>query len=154
MHIRKAEEKDIPSILVLGRRMHAESPRFSSFAFNPDKCADLCRNLITSPMGRVFVAEKEKEILGVFAGFVAEHFFSDELTASDVAVYVLPEYRNGMAFIRMLQAFEDSVTPDNGSIEVTLGISTEINPEKTRRLYACMGYSNVGFTMRRTLNHV
>lgn len=154
MIIREAIAEDIPQMVAMGVLMHAESPRFSAFEYSHEKCTNLCQHLIDSPDGRLFVAEKDGGLVGMFAGFAFEHFFSPELTVSDVFVYVLPEHRKGRAFFKLLRAFEASVTPAEGTIEVTLGISTEVHTDETAGVYERLGYKKLGYTMRRTLGDV
>lgn len=154
MDIRPARFDDIPALVSLGEQMHAESPRFSRFAFAPEKCAEFARGLIESPQGFVFVAETGSEIIGLFAGFKTEHFFSFDRMASDVAVFVLPAHRGGSAFLRLLRAFEAAVAEGEDKLEIILGISTEVHTAQTAELYAKLGYSSIGASMGKVVGDV
>lgn len=150
--IRAATVADIPALLGLAKRMHAESPRFARRTFVPGKCEAVIRALLTGQVaGSVFVAEKNHAIVGMAAGFVVEHFFGDEKTASDLAVYVTPEERGGSIAIKLIRAFEHAVRAA-GAVELTLGISTEIAAERTVDLYERLGYRRSGYSMLKELH--
>ena len=150
-NLRAAVEKDIPALLGLAKRMHGESPRFSRLTFAPEKCEALLQALTSGKVaGGVLVAEKAGIIVGMVAGFVVEHFFGIEKTASDLAIYVAPEHRGGLIAAKLIRAFERLVR-ELGAVEVTLGISTELNVERTVELYQGIGYRRSGVSMLKEL---
>jgi GNAT superfamily N-acetyltransferase len=138
--VRFATQVDVPEIVHVGKIMHAESPRFSKFPYSPAKVAKFVAALMASPVGCVIVADHPHVgIIGFYGGFVAEHFFSETKFASDAAVFVAPAYRGGSAFVRMAMLFEEWAKT-HGAVEFQPGVSTEVNPDKTLKMYERLGY--------------
>lgn len=136
--IRLATIADVPEIVELGAVMHAESPRFQRFPYDAGKVADVAATMILSPKSIVILADCHG-IVGIFGGFIAEHFFSTAKYASDAVMFVHPDYRGGATFPRMLKTFEKwAIT--QGAIEIAPGISTEVHADRTLALYERLGY--------------
>lgn len=150
INIRYARPSDIPSLVELGRRMHGESPRFARLAFDPERLAGVAANLIPNKDACVLVGDAGGVIIGLFVGFVLQHFFSTALYATDLALYVRPEDRGGSLAVRFLRRFESWAT-GLGAAECVPGISTEVEVERTARLYERLGYKRSGLIMRRSL---
>lgn len=140
--IRPATLLDVPQLVVLGERMHAES-RFSAMGYAPDKVAALLTGLISSPVGCVLVAERQGAVVGGMAGYCDAHFFSNDLFAADLAVFVEPDRRGGIAAARLVRAFVDWATR-RGARMIQVGISTGVHVEQTTRLYESLGFARVG----------
>ena len=142
--IRQALFCDIPSLVAMGANLHAESPRYSVTTYSPHKVERLAQAIV---MGRVpdsviFVAEEEEngELIGMFAGAVTEHWFSEDKIATDYTFYVRPEYRGrGKTAVRVVRAFERWALA-RGVKSLVFGSSTEINTERTADLYKALGY--------------
>lgn len=149
MIIRDATLNDAPDLLRMGELMHHESPRFNKFTFDLDKTRKLIEFLVTNSNGIVIVAERDGKLIGMLGGMVSEHFFSRDTYACDFVVFIDPEHRGGSTVIRMIKLFEQRAK-DLGAKEVSLGISTEVNTERTANLYEKLGYmrSSVGTIKR------
>lgn len=145
MTIRAATLEDIPAIVELGRRMHAESPRFSKLQYAPDKVEATFTIALTDHRYFTLVkVEEDGEIIGGFAGFMAPHWCSYDEVAQDLAVFVRPDRRGGMLAARMVKAFvywADS----RGAKLIALGISTGVMVEETARLYKSLGLKQFGY---------
>lgn len=137
--LRTARMADIPALVELGRQMHGES-RYARYEFNPVKYAGVLRAVI--PQGLTFVAEIGGGIVGVFVGAVESHFFGDSKMSRDLLVYVVPAHRGriGAGLIREYKRRAKAI----GVLEVYLGISAGILPERTERLYELEGFNRVG----------
>lgn len=142
--VRLATEDDIPALVQLGAAMHAESPRYNRFAFDAEKTQGFIRNLVVSPVGFAAVAEEAGALVGMLGGIAIEHFFGHDLTAVDVAVYVAPAHRGGSIALRLVQEFEHWAQ-SVGAREALLGVSTEVQPERTSKLYTRLGYRLSGY---------
>lgn len=129
-------------LLVLAALMVTESPRYSRHGFAVHKARDLITLLIQR--GGLFVAVKESEIVGFFAGLVSEQFLSHALCATDIGVFVVPEHRGGSAFVRLVRAFEEWAIR-GGASEIQLGVSTQVATESTVRMYERLGYTMASF---------
>lgn len=87
----------------------------------------------------MFVAIKKDQIVGFIAGVVVEQFLSLDLFACDIGVFVLPEFRGGSCFVRLVKTFENWAK-EKGAQEIQLGVSTGVHPEQTVRMYERLGY--------------
>lgn len=151
VEIRPATVDDVPAILGLAKRMHAESPRFSRRAFSAAKCEAALAALLAGRLtGSTLVAEKDRTIIGMMVGIVTEHFFGTEKMATDLALYIAPEHRGGSLAPKLIKAFEKAMRA-TGAVEVSLGISTEIAAERTVELYRAQGYRLSGYSMLKEL---
>lgn len=151
--VRYATEFDTSALVRLGRAMHDESPRFRARQFDEVKALAVSRNVISSPSGCAIVAEKEGEIIGMVGAFVFEHFFGQDKIVSDYVVYVSPGHRGGTLMVRMVKLLE-AWAREVGAVELSLGVSTEVEAERTVRLYEQMGYRQSGFSVLKDINHV
>lgn len=145
MTIRDATIEDIDQILDLGKRMHAESSRFGALAFDEGKVRSLFAGLIGSEDAIVLVAEvPDGEIIGGFAGFASEHWYSTDKVAQDLALFVRMDRRGGILAARMIKAFV-SWAQERRCKQITLGISTGIRVEETAQLYRSLGLKQFGY---------
>lgn len=84
------------------------------------------------------------EVLGGFYGHVRKTFFCDELLAHDMGWWVKESARGSLAAIKLLADFEDWAKAQ-GARKIMVGQSTEINIEKTTRLFQNCGFRVIGF---------
>lgn len=135
--IRQATMTDVPALIELGAMMHAESPRYRHLTFRADKLAGLSHSLVDD--GILLLAVDHGRPVGMAVGFVMEQFFTDSRLAADLAIYVIPAHRGGPWFLRLVKAFERRAL-DLGADEISLGVSTEVDTERTAGLYERLGY--------------
>ena len=147
--IRVATISDMPRLLELGRRLLSESA-LSRFTFDFAKAADSLANIITGG-GVVFVAERDGEIIGGFAGGVTELWYSKDKVGFDYSLFIQPGSRSGITAIKLVQAFEVWAT-ELGAVELHLGISTGVNIDGTTRLYEHLGFQQVGPLFKKKVN--
>lgn len=147
--VRRATVEDVPSLIAMGQALHDESPHYGSTGFSPAKLERqfhaLQGSLLSEP-GAVFVAEEGGEVAGMAVCFAAERWFSNDVYVTDLTVYVRPEHRGGRAFPRLVQAIE-AWAAGQGIKEIILGVSTEIDAERTVRWYELHGYQLSGYAM-------
>lgn len=148
--IRPATIDDIPRIVDLGKMLHQES-RYAPISFNEEKVATLMRYLIEKD-GVVFVAEVDGEIVGGIAGAITEFWFSSETQAFDYSFFLAPEARHGMQAVRLMSAFENWARI-HGARQIDMGITTDINVDKSARLYTGMGYKECGKLFVKEIDH-
>lgn len=145
MSIRQATIDDLGAIIALGKQMHAESGRFGVLAFDEQKVRDRFANLVANDNAFVLVCEQEDgEIVGGFAGYVAEHWYSTDKAAQDLALFVRPDRRGGIAAARMVKAFI-AWAKERGALQIVLGISTGVRVEETAALYRSIGLKQFGY---------
>ena len=141
LKIRQGDTDDIMSLIMLGREMHKESPRFRDMDYDEDKLMHLGLGL--AEQGGIFIAEKDDKPVGMVLGMVTEHFFGHDLMATDLAFYVHPDHRGGTLAVRMLKKFE-AWAFSLGAKVISVGVSTEVGSERTGQLYERLGYRITG----------
>lgn len=140
MGIRRANPADIADILALGRKMHAES----WYAYLPfDEQKVLAAIELVMRGGFLAVYEVDGVIAGGMAGILTEFWFSREQMATDLALFIEPGRRGGIAASRLVQAFIVWAR-DAGAQEVSLAISTGVRAQETGDLFEAMGLRRVG----------
>jgi GNAT superfamily N-acetyltransferase len=146
--IRPATYDDLDMLLLIAKAMQEESPRFSRMTFSQRKMLQLFINLIDSENGLVLVAEVEGEIVGGFAGMVIEHFFTDDLVANDIGLFLIPNARGGTLAARLIKQYIAWAKTKTEFIQ--LGISTGVHMEKTAELYQALGLQqcSIGFEVK------
>lgn len=139
--IRAAKHDDIPRLIELGRLMH-DTTSYALLGFDEDKVRTLLATLIGGA-GVVFVSEHDGQIVGGFAGGIAEYWFSRDLNAFDYAVFVDPAKRNGMIAVRLVTVFCEWAR-QMGAKHIQLGITTGVHVEATAKLYRALGFEEIG----------
>lgn len=145
MKIRPAVLADLDRLEELGKRMHAESPRFSRLTYNAGKVYSMLTTALADPRYFLHVAEQDNgELAGGLLGFAMPHWCSDDEVACDLAVFMEPGRRGGMAAARLVKAFR-SWADDRGVKQTNLGISTGVHVEETAQLYRAIGLKQFGY---------
>lgn len=144
--IRPATPEDIPRMVELGRAMHAESATFSRMRFDNDKAAGAIAGAIASPNGFAYVAERGGQVIGGMVAMVAPHYFSPDLVACDLALFIGPEHRGGLAATRLISAYAEWAT-ERGAVLIQLGVMTGVNVDKTEALLHRLGWNRSGLVM-------
>ena len=146
MTIRFALAKDVPALVQGGAQMH-QLTRFRSQPYNPQKVAQTFADLINPGASNKYaflIAENGKgQLVGALIGVVEQQIFSDAWTASIMHYDVLPEARMGGYGVRLLKAFEQWAN-NRKVIEISFGINSENEMERTGKFAARMGYRKVG----------
>lgn len=140
--IRDANLYDLPALLVLGQQMHAESPRFSRLRFSASRLESTLRLLLGSGQF-VMVAEEGGRLVGGMLAVAMPHYASDDLVASDLALFVTPDARGGMAPVKLIKAYT-AWADKRGAVITQVGITTGVKTETTAALYERMGLKRCG----------
>lgn len=144
--IRPACASDIPRMVELGRAMHGESPVFRRLAFDAQRLAGTIGRAIDSDSGFAFVSEHDGMVVGGFLAMVTPHWFSSDLVACDLALFIDPEYRGGMAAVRLISAYVDWAK-SRGAALIQIGVMTGVNVDKTEALLHRLGWHRSGLVM-------
>lgn len=130
--IRHATLADVPRLVEMGRRFHAEAYQ-DTLAENPTQMAVMARRLITDEHGVIFVAETDGRLVGMIGMLVYAHHLSAEWTAGEVMWWIEPEARG--SGVRLLKAAE-AWARDQGAQKIQM-----IAPNaRVGTLYTRLGY--------------
>lgn len=148
--IRPATAADIPALIALGAVMHAESPRFSRYSFMPERLDGNIRMVLGYEYGFAVVAESGGELVGGLLAVAMPHYACDLLQACDLAYFVRPDRRGGIAAVRLADAYREWAAGLGAS--ASIGINTGVQPERTAKLLAALGAEQTGtvWTWRET----
>jgi len=140
--------EDVPAIVDLGRRFHAES-HYRAVPYDDAWTRRTMTNYASGhPEAFLRVAYEGDTLIGFFAGRLGAVIFSPEKAAIQDLLYVAPEARNGRAGLRMLAQFLDwAAAHDPAFIDFTQ--STGIKPAGFDALMARHGFENQGTVYRR-----
>jgi GNAT superfamily N-acetyltransferase len=139
--IRQATHDDVARMLDVGEELHQHSS-FASMTWNREKAEAMVRSLIDNDQFCIAYVRDEK-IVGFMGGYVTQTWYSDDFIACDLSLFVLPEYRGGMAAVRMIEAFT-TWSLGRAVKQIRPGVSTGEVGETAERLYERLGYQRVG----------
>jgi RimJ/RimL family protein N-acetyltransferase len=143
--VRRVTSEDLPRILELARQFHAESPYHRDFAMNEAKVVAMIERAMFDPAWYAAVVVDGEAIVGMALIFSTDMFYSDAREAGDLTFYIVPEYRNGFAALRLLTA----VTEWAKMLEVArlhINPNTGINHEAAARLFERAGFARTAET--------
>lgn len=97
---------------------------------------------------KLFILNNESSILideenGVVKGFMAVRISTPiagvDVIASDVALFVKPEFQGGLTVVKLIKRYE-SWAKEKGAKCIELGVSSGLNHERTLSIYSNLGY--------------
>ena len=141
--IRLVTSCDEKAIIQLGNEMHCAS-RYAWIPFSPERFWKTVMQCGQSELGYAKVFENEKkEVIGGLMGVLQPYYFSDAMSAHDLAVFVQAGMRGGIAANLLLRDFENWAD-DHQAIEVRLGVTAGIKDDLAGKLYKRLGYQEAG----------
>jgi hypothetical protein len=144
MAVRIATQRDIPALIEIGRRIHAES-RFQRMGYDADKLAHSAEQIVVSGHSThcCFVSEFDGQVTGLFLGCIEEYFFSRARVAHSILMYVAPERRGGPTALRFIMAFRNWATNRNAA-ELTINVASGVSIARTDRFLKRVGLRLTG----------
>ena len=147
--IRAGEERDLAQLLAMSALMRDETITMRAILIDEAKLASVYRRAFDPNDDRMclFVYERSGQIQGGMLGYIAEYYFSRELFAADLYLYVTPECRrslaSGLVARRLFQGYRDWAIA-RGVREVRAGVSTGIMVQAAHRFYMGLGMTHIG----------
>ncbi|MDO8300473.1 GNAT family N-acetyltransferase [Lacisediminimonas sp.] len=148
MKIRYANTNDVPTLAILGRRIHAET-RFAAFDYSTLRVTENLYDIIELGQNErgtncLLIAEDERgSIAGVLIGVIERHLFSDLPVASVMVYYVFPEKRMSGAGFKLISAFR-RWAENRSAFEICVGINSATQLERSDRLLTRIGFERTG----------
>ena len=138
-------DEDLEQLLTIGEEVVKESPHYRHKKFDRSKLSKVLLATRVHP-NKIFItySKKEGRIEGVILGRISEQYFSDELVASDMVMFVKPEHRGSPLFVRLFKNFE-KWSKDNKATSIVIGHTTGINMDKVQGMYTRLGYNTMGY---------
>jgi GNAT superfamily N-acetyltransferase len=151
MEIREYNLDDVKDMINLGYMMHQEGA-YKFLPYAPEKLKLLAESFKKNKQGNMWVGLYENKIIGMYIAFVSEYFFCYEKIASDLLLYVHPDYRKkcpSMA-IRLIKKAEEWARQQK-AIEFCPASSVGISIGKVAKLYNFLKYDTVGNLFKKRL---
>ena len=136
--------EDLDVLMDIGESMHKESPRFSRMSYSPAKVLQMFIDLINADCGLIVVAEQDDKIIGGIAAIVSQHWFSQDLMASDIALFIVPEHRGGITAVRLVKHYV-AWAKEQGAVITQMGISTGVHADETAAMFKAIGLKQFGY---------
>jgi GNAT superfamily N-acetyltransferase len=147
--IRRATLADVPAIVELAAAMHAESPHHQAMNLNAAKVAHALSLMLARPLtALLLVIDTGGVIDGGAIAHIESPWFSDDLIAQEVAMYVTPAKRGGLGAARLV-AHMDAWARAMGARLLLAGCTTGITAERTIALYEHLGFARVAVGVER-----
>jgi len=141
--IRRPALGDVERLVELGARMHGEGA-FAFLPFDREKVRQFATDCTgAAPKRCGLVAERDRRVIGMFAGYLTEYFFCREKIACDLVLYVEPESRGSSAAARLVVAFR-AWARAHGAREICLATSNGVQADATGRFYQTLGLTKTG----------
>lgn len=142
--IRDAVKEDLPRIVDLGKIMHAEARRLNKLTYVPAKAYIAIGALIGQENGLVRVVEEDGELTGGIAAMIKPHWFSTDLIAMDLALFMRPDKRGSLAAARLIKEYTEWAASKDAKI-TQFCISTGVHLASTGALLERMDFKPSGF---------
>ncbi len=147
--IRSATLSDIDAIVELAEPMYLES-NYTALQYSEVQNRRYLGMIIDHDAGTVILAERDGRLVGVYIGMATPVFFSPDIVATDVIMYVLPEERRGSVGRQLVEAFE-AWARSKGAVQIRPGVSIGGNIEAPARLYHACGYQTSGYAFLKNI---
>jgi N-acetylglutamate synthase-like GNAT family acetyltransferase len=137
--IRTATEADIPEIVRLGSQSLIDGPYAGMLKDTPEQSAKLAMEVIQKSNGKILLYQNDSgKVAGLIGFIVFPHYFTGELTATEIMWYILPEDRAGGNGIKLLWEAEKEAKAMGAK---WMGCSAP--DAQTASIYARFGYKTV-----------
>lgn len=143
--IRNATHYDVAVMAEIGRLMHAEGV-FSKFNYDYERVVRLISTLIELDRGIAIVATEGDKIIGGFIGSLDQHWFGNDMQAYDLALFIVPEKRQGLTAVRLIKEYIKQAKA-LGASQISIANSTGFEPERVKALFEYTGFKQVGYVM-------
>jgi GNAT superfamily N-acetyltransferase len=139
---------NLADVLHLGLAMHQEGA-YSTVEFDVQRTAYcIVEMVMKNPDGfGVLGYDKDGKAVAMMAGGVSSYFFSPKRKAYDHVWYVVPEHRGSRTAVLLLKRFVEWAR-SRGAGEIFVGVTTNIEPERTGKLLSRLGFKHVGGNYR------
>lgn len=138
-HVRVATPEDFPAWMALVEQLH-ERCVYQPIPLDRSRCLRAFAQCNNSALGTVLLADGPDGLEGFLIGIAQPLWWANAKYATDLAFYAS---RSG-AGASLAKRFLSWAKALPGVAEITLGVSSGIDPERTGQLYERLGLRRVG----------
>jgi len=118
---------------------------YAGFPLNREQMAQTVDLLLTSPIGRIYVAERKGDVVGMIGGLLFRHPITGEATVSELFWWVEPEHRGiGIRLLKRAEQWAEEV----GAVRMHMVAPTT----DVGQMYLRLGYSPLETTYQKALS--
>jgi hypothetical protein len=147
--IRAATLTDIPALVEMGARMHAERVHQSRLPYRTEKVSSLLYQLMTGAEAIVLVAPCGEELAGCAIAVISTEWYSDAHTANELVLFVDAAHRGSSTIAAMLIAGLDAWAQAKNVAQLSAGSRIGCDAELQARLYERMGFQRTSIGLER-----
>ncbi len=141
--IREAVHLDLLPLSELASAYVQEVADYGGVTYSHEAAVQGAMATISHPDGTILLATSEGRILGFIWAFCGQHLpWSQDLIASDVIHYVLPEHRGKLVGYRLLKAYRDWAVAKGAKV-VNLSVASGITTDRTVKLFERLGFQPI-----------
>lgn len=142
--VREATLLDISAVCMHLMNMH-ETTSYKTTNVDVVKMSKSLKEFVELEGVCFFILEANGEVEGFFLGIAMEQWWGYTLQASDLLLYISPAFRNNGAAPLLIDAYTKwALSIGVQTDQIRLGITTDVNVEKTAALYNSLGYVDGG----------
>lgn len=144
MEIRKWKKEDFKQMIELGEKMWKEGV-YQNLSYSRERLQNLGETLIKQPeKGMGFVAVENDKIVGMMIVYLSKYFFSNDLFAYDLFLYIDPDKRKSVRVpIKLINTCTEWAK-SKGAKEFRPGSSVGVKTDKVEKLYNFMKFKTIG----------
>lgn len=146
MLVRLALERDIEGMAEMTREAMAETRPW--LEYDDHEARDTFHSYLTTAEPTIFVAERDGRLVGMSVASIQQYRTASGLFVVQEVLFVRPEARGTRAaalLMKQIVAWSQGL----GAREIISGNDSGLKSEQVARFFGRMGFSHVGYAMRR-----
>lgn len=104
--IRRATSEDVEAIVAMGLCFQATTNYAQHLRATPETLRSLAMSILANDQSVIFLAERERSILGMIAASLYLQPMSGELVGTEICWWMNPDARGGRTALRLIRAAE------------------------------------------------
>lgn len=145
LEVRTIRPEEIVPMVMAGKMLHKRSA-FRHMDYDVDRVVRIAMTALTQP-NKYFlkVIAYNDTPVGVLFCYLSESFFGKDLVASDFVFFIVPQMQGkcSLAVKEIVDEYQFWAAA-NGAKRINLGCSTEIDSERTAKLFEHLGLPQTG----------
>jgi GNAT superfamily N-acetyltransferase len=151
MKLFKAKVEDVPRMMKCARLCCEEhGAEVVGGHLDAEHYQHTWENMIAGGTGVMFLYEDNGKVVGGIGGAKYPALLSGKMRASQLFIYILPEYRGAMLSVRRLMKSLEIWAVENGCSDVVMPL-LETMPRRTQSVYVRFGYKLMEMLYRKPL---
>jgi len=152
MIVRKAKVSDMKNLPKFLTDFYMESLFFQFLKPDFTEMLNFFRSCALDDKCYVFVVYDQDQLVGLAMGAEHQYYFTKQLVANEMLMYIKPEYRGTQAASYLFKEIE-KWAKEHQCILMHLAVNTAIHPEKTDKMLSKSGWVYSGGNFFKEVNY-